>query len=109
MNDNCRWSDNAICSYEDLVVYSSNMKSDEINNLARELCYTVREFEELHYLLSYLTKETIEYIIMTRTDLITGHTNIDYLRAYIDPRVYDTLQNMVRSRAAHGEGDNSEY
>lgn len=109
MDNNCRKYDNTICSYEDLVVYSSKMKIDEINKLARKLCYTIRKFEELHYLMSYLTDETIEYIITERTDLITEHTNIDCLRTNIDPCVYNTLQNIIRSRDANRGEKNSEH
>ena len=57
----------------------------------------------------FLTDETIEYIITERTDLITEHTNIDCLRTNIDPCVYNTLQNIIRSRDANRGEKNSEH
>lgn len=93
-------SSNGIHSYEDLVVFSSSLNEDEINELALKLYPTIRDFEELHYLISHLKRETIESISLARADLLTGHTDIEFLREFVGSDVYRTLQEVKGSRGA---------
>lgn len=87
-----------IQTYQDLVVQSSTLNINEINTLARELCDTIRNFEEIHYLLSDLTRETLEYICLARIDLLVYGTDINYLKEHISAKTYTYLLDHARFR-----------
>ena len=87
-----------IMKFEDLVVHSDKLSNEMINTLAEEYCSTIVEFEEILYLLDYLTSETLGKLCTLNKEKIKLNTDLSVLIKKVTPEVleilYDTQNNL---------------
>ena len=80
-----------IHSYEDLVVYSSQLSDPLINRLAGELTDTITQFEEILYLLDRFTPETLQKLCLYHKDKIRSDTDLSLLLGRISDESFSVL------------------
>lgn len=80
-----------IHSYEDLVVYSSQLSDPLVNRLAGELIDTIAQFEEILYLLDRFTPETLQKLCLYHKDKIRADTDLSLLLGRISDESFSVL------------------
>ncbi len=84
-------------NFEDLVVHSDKLDNDVINNLAIKHSGTIKKFEEIIYLQSYLHKETLQKLCADNMDKVDKNTDIKTLFGEISDKLYLNLLNKIKS------------
>ena len=89
-----------VSSYEGVVVHSDKLSKAMINELALQYINTIADFEEIIYLLAYLTEETLETLCTHHTEKIDSNTN---LNIFIGKIKAETLSKLLDYQKKHNE------
>ncbi len=84
-------NDFLVNSYEDIVVYSAHLSSAMINDLAIEFIDTISQFEEIIYLLSYFTQDTLQKLCLYHKEKIKADTDLSLLLGRVDRDCFSVL------------------